>query len=366
MTKAKAAAKAYGYVRISKADQGDTSPKRQRDAIARMCRERGWVLAETFEDIGVSATAKRRPSFDRMMQRLGDVDAVVVYRLDRLARSQIDFAKILEGFASSKVSLAATDMEVDNDSPAGTLIRDLVARLAQFERDQIASRSKAMHAYKRDQGEPVGRVPFGWRRNGKRYEPDPAQQAILRDAATRYVKGESFSAIADRHGLLVSPLSRMLASQRVQEALPPKLADDLATALAARKGQRRPSSSMSLLGGIARCGVCDGGMVLSSTRGRRSSARSYGQYRCPTSGHVGIAAGWLDVYVSTEVVDAVDTGRLLEALRRRKATGRSRKASAIEARIELLDEMLADGKITPSRYERMNASLIVRTASGYP
>jgi DNA invertase Pin-like site-specific DNA recombinase len=71
MTKAKTPTRAFGYIRLSKADQGDTSPKRQRDAVERMCRDRGWALGEMFEDIGVSATAKRRPAFDRMMSRLG-------------------------------------------------------------------------------------------------------------------------------------------------------------------------------------------------------------------------------------------------------------------------------------------------------
>jgi DNA invertase Pin-like site-specific DNA recombinase len=354
-----ATTRALAYVRLSKEDQGATSPARQRATIAKLCKERGWVLADTYEDIGVSATAKRRPAFEQMMGRLDEADVVVVYRLDRLARSQIDFAKILERLADANVSLAATDMEVDNDSPAGTLVRDLVARLAQFERDQIASRSRAMHTYKRELGEPVGRVPFGWHRNGKRHEPDPAQQAVLRDAARRYVAGETYSAIAERHGLLVCPLSRMLTSERVQAALPAKLAEDLAAAIASRKMQRVPSSRTSLLGGIATCAVCGTGMARSSTHAGRPSGRWY-QYRCPKAGHVGISGPWLENHVTTKVIDMVDTTKLVEELRARRERGerRSRTVSDIEARIELLDEMLVNGKITQARYERMNGELL--------
>src|SRR5437762_8328562 len=99
MTKTKTASRAFAYMRLSKDDLTTTSPARQREAIARVCASRGWTLAETFEDIGVSATAKKRPAFERMMSRLSQVDAVVVYRLDRLARSGLDFANILERFA---------------------------------------------------------------------------------------------------------------------------------------------------------------------------------------------------------------------------------------------------------------------------
>jgi hypothetical protein len=130
-----------------------------------------------------------------------------------------------------------------------------------------------MHAQKREDSGWVGRVPFGWTVRDKRLVPDPAEQRVLRDAARRFVNGETLSAIAERHGLLVSPLSRMLASERVQDALPPRLAASLAAAIATRRMSRVPTSSQSLLGGLASCGVCGRGMVLSSTRGGRPQGR---------------------------------------------------------------------------------------------
>ena len=65
------------------------------------------------------------------------------------------------------------------------------------------------------------------------------------------------------------------------------------------------------------------------------------------------------------MVDAIDTGKLLDAIRRRRARTPSRKASEIEARIELLDEMFTAGKIAKARYERSNAQLVDQLAAAH-
>jgi DNA invertase Pin-like site-specific DNA recombinase len=350
-------AKAAGYVRLSKYDDATTSLARQREAIEKLCADRGWELAETFEDVDRSGwNGVHRPGLDRMLASLDGVGALVVYRIDRLARSQADFARILETLRDAGVDFVATDLQVDS-SPAGTLVRDLVARLAQFESDQISVRSKAMMAYKAKKGEPVGRVPYGWRRNGKTYEPDPEQQAALREAAARFIAGETFSAIAPGVGLPVASLSRILRSQRVLDALPPELSGPLAQALRDRRWQRVPTSKQSLLGGIARCAECGTTMTKVSTRGGRKNGRWY-SYACRDS-HAAISGQWLDAYVTREVLDAADTGRLLTALKKRRKVKTPRRVSEIEARLELLEhDHYVTGKIPAARFERLRDALL--------
>jgi site-specific DNA recombinase len=155
----------------------------------------------------------------------------------------------------------------------------------------------------------------------------------------------------------------MLASERVQEALPPKLADELASAMATRKLNRVPTSRQSLLGGLASCGTCGRPMNLSSTRGGRRGGR-WAQYRCSQAGHVGISGPWLEEYVSSRIIDVVDTTKLVAELRSRHERGerRNRAVSDLEARLELLDDMLVNAKITKARYERMNAELLNKLA----
>jgi hypothetical protein len=197
---------------------------------------------------------------------------------------------------------------------------------------------------------------------GKAYEPDPKAQAKLLEAATRYVEGQSFSQIARDLGFLVGPLSRMLNSERVQSALPPDVAGQLAQALLARKWQRVPESRQSLLGGIARCSACGGSMTVTATRAGRKNGRWY-SYGCNTAGHAHISAQWLDSFVTEQILEAVDTGKLLEAIKRRKATGKTRKASELEARLELLEtSYYVEGKVTKARFERLRDALLDQLA----
>jgi len=263
---------AFAYVRLSKYDEGSTSPQRQRQAVEALCKQRGWELLATFEDIDASGyNGQRRPGLEKMLARLDEVQAVVVYRIDRLARSQVAFARLLAAFQNAGVQLAATDLQVD-DSAAGTLVRDVVARLAQFESDTLSERAKRMHEYKRQQGEWVGRVPFGFRRNGKGLEVDPHQFTVLETAARRYVGGESLRRIAPSLGMTHAALSKRLKSDHVLNALPHPLATSLAQAMAER-GRTGTRAKRSLLGGLARCGLCGAGLTEGVARRVREPGR---------------------------------------------------------------------------------------------
>jgi DNA invertase Pin-like site-specific DNA recombinase len=354
---------AFGYVRLSKWDASTTSPQRQRQAITRLCKDRGWKLLEVFEDIDVSAyNGNHRPQFERMMNRLGEVDAIVFWTLDRLSRSTVQSGQIAQACKAANVDLVATDMPIDTTTAGGKFIYDILSAKGEFESATTSERSRSMVAFKRERGEPLGKVPYGWRRVGRHYEPDLEQQAKLRKAAERYVAGETFSAIAKDLGFLVGPLNRMLKSQRVQDALPPELAGELAKALLARKWQRVPQSRQSLLGGIARCAECGGSMTVTSTRAGKKEGRWY-SYGCDIAGHAHISAPWLDAHITEQVLEAVDTGRLLEAIKRRKTTGRTRRASELEARLELLEtSYYVEGKVTKARFERLRDALVDQLA----
>jgi site-specific DNA recombinase len=78
-------------------------------------------LVETFEDLDLSAYSRRvrRPGLEKMLSRLGEVDTVVTWRLDRLARSVSGFSKLLETFDEARVKMATTDGQVDMTSVSG-------------------------------------------------------------------------------------------------------------------------------------------------------------------------------------------------------------------------------------------------------
>jgi DNA invertase Pin-like site-specific DNA recombinase len=350
--------RAVGYVRISKDDPDGTSPQRQRVAIEALAKARGYDLVEVLEDIGVSATAKRRPAFARMMSGLADLDVVIFWRIDRLARSVRDFQHILDECEAAHVSLVSTEQGViDTTSAMGRAFVQIVAVFAELEAATTGERSRAMIAYKRQREEWLGRVPTGWRRAGKSIEPDPKQASILAKVAERYVAGESFHALAHEFGFgHGQTLRRVLKADRTAQLLDPELADRLAAALAGRRSVRVPVSARSLLAGVATCGRCGAGLDASSRRPGRPGW--LGQYRCSKGGHVGVARAWLDDFVSEAVVDAIDTGRLVEAIRKRQQRGQTRKASDLEARLEVLEDEFADGRMRPERFRELRGRLI--------
>jgi DNA invertase Pin-like site-specific DNA recombinase len=356
--------KAHGYVRLSKYDEGTTSPQRQRQAIEQLCKQRGWKLVQVFEDIDVSAyNGRHRPGLDKLLARLGEVQAVVVYRIDRLARSSVGFARLLEAFQAAGVELAATDLQVDG-SAAGTLIRDIVARMAQFESDTLSERSKRMHTYKQQQGEWASRTPFGFRRNGKGLEVDPQSFAVLVNAARRYVSGESLRRIAPDLGMTHPALSKRLKTDRVLNALPQPLATSLAESMAER-GRTGTRAKRSLLGGVARCGICGEGMTVVADDRGRDGRKPWASYSCHQRSHASIAKAWLDNFVTEAVIGAIDTGKLVKRLEKRKRTpSKAMASSEIEARLEILEtDFYEKGIIPRDRYLSRREGLLRRLAA---
>ncbi len=353
--------KAFGYVRISKMDEGTTSPQRQRQAIQKWCEDRGAELVDVFEDLDLSAYSRRvrRPGLERMLGRLEDVDTVVTWRLDRLARSVSGFSKLLETFEASGVKLATTDGQVDMTSAAGRAMVQMTAVFAELEAGTTSERARQMHQFKRERGEWVGRVPFGFKLNGKGLEVDPEQFAVLEEAARRYVAGESLRSIAADVGISHPNLAKRLRSDRVIDALLPGLAARLVEVLAER-GRTGTHAKRSLLGGIARCGICGAGMTIV---GRRPNA--WASYSCRERNHVSIAQGWLEDRVSAEVLAAIDTGKLLERLEKRRRRARPSVASReLEARLELLERDFYEGNLMPrDRFLRRREGLLAKLAA---
>jgi DNA invertase Pin-like site-specific DNA recombinase len=116
-----------------------------------------------FEDIDVSAfNGKHRPAFTQMMERLDETDAIVFLRFDRLSRSSVEAGQIAEACKAAGVNLVATDMNTDTTSAGGRFVYTVLAAAGEMEAGTTSERSEAMMAYKRKQGEWVGKVPFGW------------------------------------------------------------------------------------------------------------------------------------------------------------------------------------------------------------
>lgn len=154
-----------GYLRVSTEEQASSGLglEAQRDAIQRYIDAHGWNVL-WYEDAGLSAKSLDRPQLQSALNRLDaspkrrDVDGIVVAKLDRLSRSVVDFAGVLELARARKWALVAIDLGVDTSTPTGELVANVMMSVAQWERRVIGERtSAAMQAAKRS-GRHMGRV----------------------------------------------------------------------------------------------------------------------------------------------------------------------------------------------------------------
>lgn len=149
--------RAIGYIRASTVEQRESGLglQAQRSAIEAACASRGWQLVRVEEDIASGAKADR-PGLKRALDavEVGDVDCIIVLRLDRLSRSVADFARMLERFPRGLVCL---DLGIDPSTPAGEMTATVVAAMAQMERRLIGQRTRDALAIARAEGVRLGR-----------------------------------------------------------------------------------------------------------------------------------------------------------------------------------------------------------------
>ena len=366
---------AFGYCRLSRDDERSTSIARQRADIERWCASHDVKLIETFEDVGLSAYKRdvRRPGFERLLSRLGEADLVITWKLDRLARSVIGLAKLVETFEAAGVGLATIDGAVDTTTAQGRAMIQMASVFGELEAATTSERVKAWHVHLQEKGLHAGQVPYGFERDGEgRLVVVPEQMAAIETVARRYVDGESLRAVARdapmpgaASGRMTHPsLAKILRSDRVLEALPQDLAGWLAINMAER-GRTGTTATPSLLGGVARCGVCDGPLTIVGSRGR-GDARRWAAYSCRTKSHVSISQPWLDEHVSAAVLNAIDSGRLLKRAARRKPKPTAMEPAAIEARMEALEvARFEEGTIAHESYLRRRGALMDKLAKAH-
>lgn len=137
-----------GYARVSTAEQ---SVGLQLDALQSAGVER------TFVDEGISGSVSSRPELDRCLEVLREGDTLVVWRLDRLARSLKNLLELVENLSTRGIHLRSLTESIDTSSASGRLILSVFGALAEFERSLIIERTQAGLAAARLRGARIGR-----------------------------------------------------------------------------------------------------------------------------------------------------------------------------------------------------------------
>lgn len=153
--------RAIGYCRVSTEEQGDSKAglEAQEATIRAEVEHRGWELVDIRTDVASGKSLRKRDALGMTLRDLaaGHADVLVVAKLDRLSRSVMDFAGIMETAKDEGWSIRVLDLDVDMTTSMGELVANIMISLAQWERRVIGERTKAALVAVKARGTHVGR-----------------------------------------------------------------------------------------------------------------------------------------------------------------------------------------------------------------
>lgn len=191
----------FGYVRVSTEGQLENySIDEQSERIKSYCHAKGWTLLKTYTDGGYSGGNTNRPALQQMIKAIHNqkIDAVVVYRLDRLSRSQKDALTLIEDeFLAHGTDFVSVSESFDTTTPFGRAGIGMIAVFAQLEKDQIAERFTLGRIGRSKAGyfHGGGNSPLGYTYKDGMLEVDPYTAEIVRDIFTMFLSGQSINHI---------------------------------------------------------------------------------------------------------------------------------------------------------------------------
>ncbi len=304
------------------------------EAYIKSQMQEGWVcLPNRYDDGGYTGGNMDRPALRQMLAHIaaGKVDAVITYKVDRLSRSLLDFAKMMEVFDQHQVAFVSVTQQFNTASSMGRLVLNVLLSFAQFEREIISERTRDKIAAARRKGKWSGGMPllgYDVDPKGGKLVVNEAEAIRVRGIFELYRQHEALLPVVEelerrgwrtkswttrkgrmRGGVpftrtnLYHLLTRVAYIGKIQyktEVHPgehPGIVDaDLwqpVQALLHRYGRRDAARvrSAALLGGLVRCVPCGCRMTPSHAKGRRgtryryyvcSSAQKRGWQTCPS------------------------------------------------------------------------------------
>jgi site-specific DNA recombinase len=179
-------------------DQAFNSLDAQRDACEAYIvsqRSEGWVaMHDRYDDGGISGATLERPALKRLLADIeaGLVDVVVVYKIDRLSRALMDFARLVEVFDANSVTFVSVTQAFNTTTSMGRLTLNILLSFAQFEREVIGERIRDKFAASRRRGMWMGGwAPLGYDVQDRKLVVNEAEAAQVRRIFAGFVELES-------------------------------------------------------------------------------------------------------------------------------------------------------------------------------
>jgi DNA invertase Pin-like site-specific DNA recombinase len=296
-------------------------------------REQGWIaLRDRYDDAACSGGTLDRPALQRLLRDIeaGKVDCIVCYKVDRLSRSLLDFAKLVEVFDRHGVTFIAVTQAFNTTTSMGRLTLNMLLSFAQFEREVIGERIRDKVAASKQRGMFMGGTPpLGYDVVEKKLVVNPAEADLVREIFTRFVasggattrlardlnaEGKTTKAWTTKDGTVRAGaawhkghLYQMFGNRLYigeiahkgntytgeHEAILPRELWDQAQAILAEncrvRAARTRSTVPALLKGLIRCGHCGMAMGITYTKKAGTDAH-YRYYLCGHAAKAGYDA----------------------------------------------------------------------------
>ena len=191
------------YIRVSTLEQAQEgySVGEQRERLIAYCKAQDWLIADIYVDGGYTGSNLNRPGIQKLMSETEKFDVVLVYKLDRLSRSQRDTLYLIEEiFRPNKVDFVSMQESFDTSSPFGKAMIGLLAVFAQLERVQIKERTWMGRVARAKTGlhHGGGNIPIGYDYEDGKLIVNPYEAEQVRKIYEWYLSGSSLKAITDK------------------------------------------------------------------------------------------------------------------------------------------------------------------------
>lgn len=305
------------YVRVSTEDQVEGySINEQVDKLTKYCEVKDWNVYNTYLDPGFSGSNINRPGLTNLIKDVErkKVDTVLIYKLDRLSRSQKDTLYLIEEiFIANDIDFVSLNENFDTSTPFGKAMIGILSVFAQLEREQITERMQMGKVGRAKSGKAMAwaNPPFGYQYIEGELIIDEYEASIVKRIFNEYIGGKSITKIRDdlvNEGIngKKKPFSYRSVSfilknvlyagkQRFKNKVYPgnhkaiisdELFDNTQKELKIRQkaayemnNNPRPFQAKYILSGIARCGYC--GAPMESTLGNiRKDGTRLKKYQC--------------------------------------------------------------------------------------
>jgi site-specific DNA recombinase len=188
------------YIRVSTQEQIEGySIDNQKEKLIAYCKARGWQIVEIIVDPGFSGAKLDRPGMQKLIANVTNYDIVLVYKLDRLSRSQRDTMYLIEDvFLPNNVNFVSVSESFDTTTPFGRAMVGILSVFAQLERDTIKERTHGGRIKRAQEGlfHGGGNTPTGYQYVDGNLVPHPTDAERVRAAFKLYNEGNSFDRVS--------------------------------------------------------------------------------------------------------------------------------------------------------------------------